>query len=332
MKPVHLKLLLCSLGIGILCLLMITYYLHAFLHNPMKHTGEPIIIEVKPNTSASALSNLLYQKKLIPSRQIFLSLIKWQGKSGQLKAGVYQILPGQSVQELLDKLVHGDVLKESFRIIEGSNLTQVIANLKQAPYLNYNDSDWSGISSNYPSAEGLLLADTYNYNAGSDAKTLLKQANSNLMQFLEKNWQERTPGLPYKTSYELLIVASILEKESAIPNERELISGVVVNRLIHHMPLQMDPTVIYALGSGYTGKLHHNDLTIDSPYNTYRYRGLPPTPISMVGKSSIYAAAHPQKTNYLYFVAKGDGSHSFSETYTDQRKAVNFYQKSGNNQ
>ncbi|MGQ3890975.1 endolytic transglycosylase MltG [Legionella sp. CNM-4043-24] len=296
-----------------------------FLHRPMFESGEPVIIEVKPNSSASTLANTLYEKKLISSQRMFLYFIKWTGSAGHLKAGVYQVLPGQSVQNVIDRIVAGDVLKLPFRIIEGSNLTQVISNLQGAPWLNYNASDWTFLPLQYRSAEGLLLADTYSYNAGTDARSLLKNANSQLLQELEKNWNDRSADLPYKTSYEMLIVASILEKEASLPAERALISGVVLNRLQKNMPLQMDPTVIYALGTAYNGKLHHRDLSIDSPYNTYRYRGLPPTPIAMVGKGSLYAAAHPQKSKYLYFVAKGDGTHIFSETYAEQREAIARY-------
>jgi len=298
---------------------------YLFLHQPMIEQGDPVIVEVKANSSANALATLLYEKKLISSRRMFLYLVKWTGQAGQLKTGVYQISPGQSAQQLLDKIVAGDVLQLPFRIIEGSTLAQVRANLQTAPWLQYSERDWSFIPISYPSAEGLLLADTYAYNAGSAALNLLKNANAKLMQELDKNWLDRNPDLPYKTPYELLVVASILEKEASLPAERELISGVVVNRLQKNMPLQMDPTVIYALGSLYNGKLHHSDLSIDSPYNTYRYRGLPPAPIAMVGKSSLFAAAHPKSSKYLYFVAKGDGTHVFSETYAEQREAVTRY-------
>lgn len=295
------------------------------MNTPMIKQGEPLVIEVKSNTSANALAHLLYEKNLISSKRLFLYLVQWSGSASQLKAGVYQVLPGQSVQSLIDKIVAGDVLKLPFRIIEGTTLAQIKLNLQAAPYMNYSAADWSFIPLAYLNAEGLLLADTYSYNAGTDARALLKNANNRLLQELDKNWKDRSPDLPYKSSYDLLIVASILEKEAANPAEQLLISGVVVNRLKKHMPLQMDPTVIYALGERYTGKLHHADLTVDSPYNTYRYRGLPPTPIAMVGKGAIYAAAHPQTSNYLYFVAKGDGTHTFSETYDEQRKAITRY-------
>ena len=196
----------------------------------------------------------------------------------------------------------------------------------QATHLEYHPEDWSSIQDHHINAEGLLLADTYQYNAGSTSKTLLKQAHHNLIQYLDGVWKSRDPNLPYKTPYELLTAASIIEKETALASERQLISGVVVNRLKKGMPLQMDPTVIYSLQEKYTGKLSHNDLQVDSPYNSYKHRGLPPGPIAMVGKDSINAAAHPQWSNYLYFVARGDGGHHFSETYVQQINAINKYQ------
>jgi UPF0755 protein len=202
-------------------------------------------------------------------------------------------------------------------------------NLRQAPYLAYSQTDWSKIKGNYLSAEGLLLADTYHYDAGSMSNKILELANKNLNNYLNNSWLQRSKDLPYKSSYELLIVASIIEKESSIPAERRLISGVIINRLQKSMPLQMDPTVIYALGINYKGKLTKENLHIDSPYNTYLNRGLPPTPISMVGKDAIDAAAHPTFSNYLYFVARGDGSHDFSVNYEEQLQAVSRYRNLG---
>ena len=216
-------------------------------------------------------------------------------------------------------------MKEPFRIIEGTTQAQVSTNLEHAVYLTYHENDWQAIAATFPSAEGLLLADTYLYDAGSQSSDLLQRAHKNLQQFLASSWQQRSSDLPYKTSYELLIAASILEKEAAKPREKRLIAGVIVNRLRKNMPLQMDPTVIYALGTHYTGKLSRDDLHIDSPYNTYRYRGLPPTPIAMVGKDAIDAAAHPEPTDYLYFVARGDGTHYFSVTYEQQKQAISRY-------
>ena len=158
------------------------------------------------------------------------------------------------------------------------------------------------------------------------------QANKNLQNYIETLWANRNPVVPYKNAYELLIAASIIEKEASLPLERKIISGIIVNRLKLRMPLQMDPTVIYAVANekrlkqlsteGSAPPLTREDLKIKSPYNTYTNRGLPPTPIAMVGKESLEAAAHPEENSYLYFYAKGDGSHQFSKTYKEQQQAI----------
>ncbi|KTC78220.1 endolytic transglycosylase MltG [Legionella brunensis] len=309
---------------------IIGYSTYCLLNKPLVAKGShPIIVSINKNTSAYTFVRLLKSKHLIESERLFLAYIRVKGLSSRLKAGIYAILPGESALQFLDKVVSGEVVVESFSIIEGTTLSQVEANLINAQYLKHDAYDWQIIRANYANAEGLLLADTYKYDAGSDAKQLLQLANYNLRQYLDLCWKNRTPGLPYKSPYELLIAASILEKESSIPEERKLISGVIINRLKKNMPLQMDPTVIYALGPNYQGKLTHDDMAVASPYNTYRYRGLPPTPIAMVGKDAIEAAAHPQMTDFLYFVAKGDGTHHFSVSYEEQKKAISLYKVKG---
>lgn len=287
----------------------------------------PLIVNIDKSMSASSFAHMLRAQHLIQSERLFLIFIRMQGLSQQLKAGVYQIGPGESAQQFLYRVVDGDVLKQSFSIIAGATQAQISVGLEHAPYLIYHATDWQAIAAHLSSAEGLLLADTYHYNAGSQSKSVLELAHTHLQQYLERSWQQRSAGLPYKIPYEMLIAASILEKEAAKPRERRLIAGVIINRLRKNMPLQMDPTVIYALGSQYKGTLTREDLHINSPYNSYRYRGLPPTPIAMVGKDAIDAAAHPEPTEYLYFVATGDGSHYFSVTYEQQKQAVARYQK-----
>lgn len=289
--------------------------------------GLPVLITLDKATSASQFVKTLKDKNLVRANFPLLMMIRIFGFSSQLKAGVYQINPGETALQILHRIVSGDVLTQKFTIIAGTTQQKVIQDLAKAAYLNYHPGDWNLIQGDYPNAEGLLLADTYQYQAGSRSKTLLEHAHRNLINYLNLSWVNREPNLPYKTPYELLVAASIIEKETAIPQERKLISGVMINRLNKRMPLQMDPTVIYGLGAAYTGKLSHSDMQIDSPYNSYRNRGLPPTPIAMVSKEALDAAAHPQLSNYLYFVAKGDGTHQFSETYQQQKQAINHYQR-----
>ncbi|HBI21531.1 MAG TPA: endolytic transglycosylase MltG [Legionella sp.] len=302
--------------------------LYRLFYQPMIGRHEPTtLVRLDNATSATAFVRTLSAQHLIHSKRLFLYLIRMQGLAPQLKAGIYQVNPGESAQHFLCRVVAGEILIESFPMIEGTTQSQISTRLARAPYLTYKDSDWQVVAP--ANAEGLLLADTYYYNAGSSSRDLLARAHANLEQYLDVSWAHRAPGLPYKKPYDLLVVASILEKETARPDEKRLISGVIVNRLRKYMPLQMDPTVIYGLGNAYTGKLTHENLQVDSPYNTYRYRGLPPTPIAMVGRDAIDAAAHPTLTDDLYFVAIGDGTHCFSSTYEQQKQAITRYLRKG---
>ncbi|MFA5960260.1 MAG: endolytic transglycosylase MltG [Tatlockia sp.] len=317
------SILLAGLILGFVAFSFLSYAIYNLLTQPMLSSNQsPVTLVVDKKTSAAVLVKQLESRQLIQRGYLLLALIRVQGLAHKLKAGIYQITPGESALQFLYRVKSGQVLVKSFRITEGTSLQQVISNLQNEEYLSVHPSDWQGIAENKGNPEGLFLADTYHYDAGSEAKSLLKFAHQKLAQYLEMQWATRSENLPYKNSYELLIVASILEKESALPMEKKIISGVVANRIRKNMPLQMDPTVIYALGDKYSGKLKHEDLRIDSPYNTYRYRGLPPTPIAMVGREAIEAAAHPMLSDYLYFVAKGDGSHHFSATYDEQKKAI----------
>lgn len=310
-------------------LLVFAWNLYSLTNKPLLHTttDNAIIISLDKSATAYQFANLLKQKKLISSTKLFVYLIRAKGLAHRLKAGVYQILPDESASHLLDRVVAGDVITQNFSIIAGTTQQKVAHDLMQAPYLTYHPEDWDTIKGSYANAEGLLLADTYQYQGGSSSLSVLTHAHTNLMQYLDNVWAHRDANLPYSTAYELLTAASIIEKETAIPAERKLISGVLINRLNKKMPLQMDPTVIYGLGSEYKGKLSHRDLQVASPYNSYLFRGLPPTPIAMIGKEAIDAAAHPELSHYLYYVAKGDGSHQFSETYEQQRRAIEQYQR-----
>lgn len=367
MNP-RVKVIVWSLSVGALLCFFIGFFYYQFAKKPNKTSDQQtVIFQVDRSTSARSFVNLLKKHHLIQSEAWFLAKLRLGGLSTQLQAGIYQINPGESAEHLLERVVHGDVLKERFQIIEGTTWTQVQTNLKKAPYLTFQHEDIADINtknlqchanqlkvasvstkrsepiarsveqltalcqeSNPPELselEGLFLADTYQYEAGSHAKAMLYAAHQHLYDYLLQAWKKRAAWLPYRTPYELLIAASILEKESAISDERRLISGVIVNRLAQNMPLQMDPTVIYGLGSRYTGSLSHEDLQDNSPYNTYRNRGLPPAPIAMVGRDAIDAAADPIQTKNLYFVAKGDGTHVFSETYEKQREAIQRYMR-----
>ncbi len=322
------KLISVVISAFLLGLSSVLWNVYNLVNVPILAQNDPaIIFSLDKSASAHQFANILKKNNLIKSTRLLLLVIRYEGLAHRLKAGVYQIKPGETALQLLNRVVVGDVVTQNFSIIAGTTQSKIAQDMQKAVYLDYHSEDWSAIQGNYSNAEGLLLADTYQYRGGSSSKSLLTQAHQSLMTYLSNSWANRAADLPYKTPYELLTAASIIEKETAIPQERKLIAGVLVNRLKKKMPLQMDPTVIYGLSSSYKGKLSHNDLLIDTPYNSYRNRGLPPTPIATVGKEAIDAAANPQLSKYLYFVAKGDGSHQFSETYEQQRQAINRYQR-----
>ena len=289
------------------------------------------IIQLPTTTSASSLVHVLYNRHWIRWPMFWVIALRITGQDSHLKAGVYQRQPADSAWHFIRRVVAGDVLKQKFCIIEGTNQWQVKENLMHAAYITDVQDAWLAAQHNlHASLEGLLFADTYEYTAGSSASLLLQRAQTKLTQKLSEMWTTRDAGLPYKDAYELLIAASILEKETMLPAERRLISGVIVNRLRSHMPLQMDPTVHYALGQVHFVVLKHADLSVNSRFNTYKNYGLPPTPIAMVGLDALEAAAHPANTNYLYFVAKGDGTHQFSINYQQHLLAITQLRHSNN--
>lgn len=321
---------------------------------------DEFVLVIDKDTTAKKLTSKLKNERLYSDDRLLLTYLKLTGKSKQIKTGIYVIQKSESVAHLIKRIVAFDVLQKTFKIIAGTTNSQIAKNLQAADYLKYSALDWEKVfaftdelkivcaedpsrtSPTFRSAdclnalrfiskpqdvEGLFLADTYKYDAGSSAISLLTNANANLKSYLFKAWEHRKIGLPYGSPYELLIAASILEKESANKEERRLISGVIVNRLNKKMPLQMDPTVIYGLQERYTGKLGHDDLQIPSKYNTYKNKGLPPTPIAAVSKDAIDAASNPESTDYLYFVATGNGTHVFSKTYAEQRAAIQKYHR-----
>lgn len=253
-----------------------------------------------------------------------------------IKAGEYRIDPGMTLRDLLALIVAGDTIKYSFTLIEGSTYQQLLQRLLSDERLQHRLGDMdeqavlAELNVDKTSAEGLFLAETYHFERGTSDLDLLKRAHADLNEVLAKAWAERQtdPKLPFSTAYEALILASIIEKETGVPDERPQIAGVFVRRLEQGMRLQTDPTVIYGMGDRYKGNITRADLRRPSPWNTYVIDGLPPTPIALVGREAIEAALHPAPGKALYFVAKGDGTHQFSNTLNEHNKAVRRYQLS----
>lgn len=237
--------------------------------------------------------------------------------------------------DLLDKFRRGDVQREQLTVVEGTTFEDLRKLLAQCQELRHDTAQWSeqqilrAAGAVESHAEGLFAPDTYLFDPGSSDVELYRRAYEAQKDRIEHAWQSRAADLPYRDSYQALIMASIIEKETGRPEERSWVAAVFVNRQRLGMPLQTDPAVIYGLGPRFDGRLHKRDLQSDTPYNTYIRAGLPPTPISLPGRAAIEAALNPEPTKALYFVARGDGSSEFSSTLAEHNRAVERFQRAG---
>lgn len=293
----------------------------------------PVELHIERGASLKQVAAQLQRQGVVEHAFAFSLLGRLSGQSGQIKAGSYLFEAPTSPWQLLHRLTQGDTLLGRITIIEGWTFRQMRAALYRHPGLRRDTQGMSdaallaslGIEAAHP--EGLFFPDTYYFDYGSSDKALLLRAYHRMQQVLQQAWQARSPGLPYKSPYEVLIMASLIEKETSIPEERPLIAAVFLNRLRLGMRLQSDPSVIYGLGERFDGNLRKVDLLTDTPYNTYTRSGLPPTPIALPSAASIHAAVNPAQSRALYFVAKGDGRHHFSDTLDEHNRAVERYQR-----
>jgi len=317
--------------------LLVAFYYSAKIYSEMHAEmaiSEPETIIFTRGSSTRTLANKLIKRGLLENKYHFLIWGKLNRQETRLQAGEYVITPGLSLAQLLDDMVAGNVVQHGLTLIEGNTFRQALETIQQSPVVT---SKLDGLSDEEIMAalghegehpEGRFYPDTYHVSRGVTDVELLGRAYDEMADILQQEWQQREEGLPLKTPYEALILASIVEKESAIAEERPLIAGLFINRLRKNMRLQTDPTVIYGI-ENYDGNIRFRDLRKDTPYNTYTRNGLPPTPIALPGKEAIHATLHPEKTDYLYFVAYGDGSgkHVFSTNLKDHEKAVDQYQR-----
>lgn len=271
---------------------------------------------------------------VVSSAQNFELLARLLGKSGELKAGSYEVTGRISPWALLAKLERGEFAQGQVRFIEGWTFRQVRDALYAHPMVRNDTQGWSdleilarlGAEERHP--EGLFFPDTYMFAAGTSDLVILQQAYRKMRAVLEDLWNGRSPGLPFASPYEALVLASIVEKETGQADERELVAAVFVNRLRRGMRLQADPTIVYGLGPDFEGRLRRHHLQTDQPYNTYTRHGLPPTPIALPGSAAIAATLNPADSPALYFVSRGDGTHVFSRTLDEHNRAVNKFQRS----
>jgi len=300
--------------------------LQATIQTPLQ-IADNTQFEVKKGTGFNKLCRQWQQQQWVEDCWRFQILAKLDPTLTDLKAGLYE-LSLDSVLNNIKKINQGQQISFSFTIIEGQALRDVLNTLSTSTHLQNDlklEQLGEQIIGKQTHLEGWLFPDTYHYHSNDTASSLLKRAAQKMQQTLADAWQQRASDLPYDTPYEALIMASIIEKETALASERPLIASAFINRLNTNMRLQTDPTVIYGLGEDFDGDIKRKDLRNYTPYNTYRINGLPPTPIAMPSKEAILAAVNPPKSEYVYFVAKGDGSHQFSTTLKQHNAAVNRY-------
>ncbi len=288
---------------------------------------EAQIYHVQKGATIDSISEELSNHKLIKSKIMFNLIAELFNYDKKLKLGYYEIEPNMSVLEFFEVVTNGRVATVNITFIEGKTINEYFQMLNSNPAIHSNLSlqETMNLIAIKEPYEGQFFPETFNFDYGESASNVLKRSHKMMQEKLDLLWQNRKKELPYKDAYEAVILASLIEKETAIDNEKHLISGVFIRRLEKGMRLQTDPSVIYALGDKYQPPLKKSDLKFDSLYNTYRYHGLPPGAISSVGYSSLYAAFHPDSGSALYFVSKKDGGHAFASSYEEHKDNIKKY-------
>lgn len=309
-----------------------------FVHTPVNATQDQLLT-IERGTTGSKLAVLLEQEKILEHADLLPWLLKLQPQLNKVKAGTYSLTGVKTLQDLLDIINSGKEAQFSVKFIEGKTFKEWRKNLENAPHLKQtlqgkSDKEIMALLDipavakavyEWNNMDGWLYPDTYNYTPNSTDLELLKRSTTRLQKALDKAWSERDENLPLADPYQMLILASIVEKETGIAAERPQVASVFINRLRANMKLQTDPTVIYGMGESYTGNIRKKDLETITPYNTYMIDGLPPTPIAMVSEGALQAVAHPAKTDFYYFVADGSGGHKFTRNLNEHNKAVQEY-------
>jgi UPF0755 protein len=311
----------------IMIMLVTSVWLYC-LFTPIVTKSTGVVYYLKPGTSKKILVTELSQQQVIP-HPIALTLYTYLRARDHLKTGEYLFPAGTTLVSLWKQITNGTgFYYRPLTIVPGWTFTQLRHELLKAEGLNQLTATWAdkgimfALGNGDVAPEGQFFPETYYYTRGVADLVILKRAYDLMQNRFDEAWRNRAANLPYKNSNDALIVASLVEKEAYLNSERPIIAGVIVNRLRKNMLLQIDPTVIYGMGDKYIGKIHKEDLRADTPYNTYVHKGLPPTPIAMPSMASIEAAMHPDNNDYIYFVAKGNGSHQFSVTLPQHNAAV----------
>ena len=329
------KALIWSVLLSVLAVSILVIQLFRFQYKDIHLPGNEHIFAIAPGTNIKAIANQLSLEKVIEDPWLFILLAKLKGVETKVRAGEYKLRPGQSTSGLLELFTTGNSIQYSFTVIEGWTFREMLLQLESHPAIisklgnKSNDQIMAALGYSGQHPEGLFYPDTYQFPRGTTDIQFLQRAYQLMQKHLQNAWDNRAKNLPIKSAYEALILASIIEKETGVGHERALIASVFIQRLNKNMRLQTDPTIIYGMGDSFDGNIRRKDLKKDTPYNTYVHNGLTPTPIALPGLDAIYAALHPADSKALYFVAKGDGTHYFSETLREHNNAVIKYQLNG---
>ena len=324
------KIMLALLFLGVVIIAVLLWgkqQLNAYLQTPIVKTEQ--LFTLPDGSYFSHLAPQLMEQGLLNNDNWWKVLSKLRPDLTHIKSGTYLLPKGATLEDLLIIFNEGKGFQFKLTFVEGSTYKDWLRIIAKAEKIKpLEDSEEAlllKLGSTAPNIEGLLFPETYHYTANMSAYSIIKKAYLHQQTILNKLWAEREADLPYQTPYEALIMASIIEKESGLSNDRDKIASVFVNRLKIGMRLQTDPTVIYGMGERYNGRIRTKDLREQTAYNTYTIDGLPPTPIAMPSEEALYAALHPAKTKYLYFVSKGDGTSYFSKNLREHNNAVNKY-------
>lgn len=311
------------------------------LKQPLTIAEQGAVVQVQRGQSLNSVLDQLVVQGLVTNTLAAKLYAKQHNLAGQIKVGEFLLPAGTNLISLFEILRSNDQIRYKITLVEGSTFKEALAKLQADDRLEHKlegqsvEEVWQGLQAKNPASEllpnapfyeGMLYPDTYFFHRGDSDLSVLLRAHQRLLDVLAEEWQAKADKLPLKSAYQALILASIVEKETGKPSERAEIAGVFTRRLNKGMRLQTDPTVIYGLGDAYQGNITRKHLKQKTAYNTYRINGLPPTPIALAGREAINAALHPKAGKSLYFVAKGDGSHQFSETISQHNRAVRKYQ------
>ena len=323
----------------ILLLIVIAAGIALWYWNDYKHTlTQPVVlaeseqvVTIRKGDLIRHIAARLHTQNIISHPEYFRLYARLSKKANKVKAGEYAVKSGMTIVDMIDLFISGKVIQYSQTIVEGLMLREVLSaiknnkNLMHTEHKDYQQELIKYLNTDYTNLEGLLYPDTYNFPRNTSDFQFIKRAYNQMQKVLTEEWQKREKNLPLKNPYEALILASIVEKESGVSNERDKIAGVFIRRLNKKMRLQSDPTIIYGIGESYDGNIRRRDINKKTAYNTYQINRLPPTPIAIAGREAIHAVLHPDKGKSLYFVADGSGGHVFSNNLKAHNRAVRKY-------